>query len=142
MPGGARSERAWEELVGVSPDKGGAFFERLISKDDGWLAGYFDALARAPGPARDYLTEPERLKRFYAAIRGRVTSPGPARPVFRANTDLILLTSRLHLDPDGKPHIPGGLEIWKDLFIKSQVQLLSGVKNLQMTIGSASCSCE
>ena len=119
VPGGARSERAWEELVGVSPDKGGAFFERLISKDDGWLAGYFDALARAPGPARDYLTEPERLKRFYAAIRGRVTSPGPARPVFRANTDLILLTSRLHLDPDVKPHIPGGLEIWKDLFIKS-----------------------
>ena len=118
VPGGARSARAWEELVGVPIERGGAFFERLITKDDGWMASYFDVLARLQGPARDYLTEPERLKRFYLAIRGRVTSPGPARPVFRANADLILLTSGLHLDLTGQPHIPGGLEIWKDLFLK------------------------
>jgi hypothetical protein len=57
------------------------------------------------------------LKRFYAAIRGRVTSPGPARPVFQSNTDMLLLTTRLRLDPDGKPHLPGGLDTWKNLFI-------------------------
>ena len=67
---------------------------------------------------QDYLTEPERLKRFYAAIRGKVTSPGPARPVFRSNTDMLLLTTRLRLDPDGKPHIPGGLEVWRTLFVE------------------------
>ncbi len=118
VPGGARAERAWEELVGVSPSKGAEFFERLISKDDGWLASFFDALARIHGPVKDYLTEPERMKRFYMAVRGRVTSPGPARPVFRANTEMLLLTHRLRLDPDGRPHIPGNLEIWKNLFIK------------------------
>jgi hypothetical protein len=123
VPGGARSERVWAELVGVGPDKGGAFFERLLTRDDGWLASYFDALSRitnnpANGPVQNYLTDPERLKRFYAAIRGKVTSPGPARPVFRSNTDMMLLTSRLRLDPDGRPHIPGSLDVWRTLFIE------------------------
>ncbi len=116
-PGGARSREMWAELVGASPDHGGQFFEKLISKDDGWMASYFDALARIKGPVRDYLTEPARMKRFYMAIRGRVTSPGPARPVFRANADMMLLTTRLRLDPDGRPHVPGSLEVWRSLFV-------------------------
>src|SRR6202011_1036181 len=116
-PGGARSAAAWTELVGVSPDKGAAFFERLLSKDDGWMASLYDALARLNGPVKDYLTEPARMKRFYAAIKGRVTSPGPARPVFRSNADMMLLTTRLQLDSNGKPHIPGNLEVWRDLFV-------------------------
>jgi hypothetical protein len=123
VPGGARSERAWAELVGAAPDKPGAFFERLIVRDDGWLASYFDALSRISSNStnsavQNYLTEPERLKRFYSAIRGKVTSPGPARPVFRSNTDMMLLTARLRLDPNGKPHIPGSLEVWRTLFIE------------------------
>jgi hypothetical protein len=123
VPGGVRSERTWAELVGASPDKPGPFFERLIIRDDGWLASYFDALSRisnnaANGPVQNYLTDPDRLKRFYAAIRGKVTSPGPARPVFRSNTDMMLLTARLRLDANGKPHIPGSLEVWRTLFIE------------------------
>jgi hypothetical protein len=117
VPGGARSERAWGDLAGAQPEKGPAFIERLVAKDDGWLASYFDALARMNGPAKDYLADPERLKRFYTAIRGRVTSPGPARPVFRSNTDMLLLTTRLRLEPNGKPHLPGNLDVWKNLFV-------------------------
>ncbi len=117
VPGEPRASAAWADLVGVSPDQGAAFYERLLVRDDGWLAGYYDALARIDGPVLEYLTEPARLKRFYGALRGRVTSPGPARPVFRSNTDLMLLTSRLRMDRDGKPHIPGGVEVWKNLFI-------------------------
>src|SRR5579863_2177445 len=123
VPGGARSEKAWADLVGASPDKPGAFFERLIVRDDGWLASYFDALARISnsaqnGAVQSYLTEPDRMKRFYAAIRGKVTSPGPARPVFRSNTDMMLLTARLRLDSNGKPHIPGSLDVWRTLFVE------------------------
>ncbi|MDQ6676834.1 MAG: hypothetical protein M3Z09_06010, partial [Acidobacteriota bacterium] len=116
-PGGQRSASAWADLVGVSPDKGPVFFERLLAKDDGWLASQFDALARIHGPVQDYLTEPARMKRFYNAVRGKVTSPGPARPVFRSNADMMLLTTRLRLDPNGQPHIPGSLEVWKNLFV-------------------------
>ncbi len=116
VPGGARSARMWEEMVGTSPNQGARFFERLVSRDDGWMASYFDALSRLNGPVQDYLTEPDRMKRFYQAIRGRVTSPGPARPVFQSNTDMLLLTTRLRLEPDGQPHVPGGLDVWKKLF--------------------------
>jgi hypothetical protein len=115
-PGGARSEKAWADLVGAPPERGAAFIERLFAKDDGWVAAYYDALARINGPVQDYLTEPDHLKRFYTALRGRVTSPGPARPVFRSSTDLVLLTARLRLNPDGRPHLPGGLEVWKSMF--------------------------
>ena len=106
----------WNDLAGASPDQGALFLEKLVSVQDGWLAAYFDALLRINGPTQAYLTEPARLKRFYTAIRGRVTSPGPARPVFRANTDMMLLTTRLRV-VDGKPHIPGGVEVWKNLFV-------------------------
>ncbi len=117
VPGGARSAAAWAELVGVHPDQGAAFFDKLLAKDDGWMASLFDALARINGPVKDYLTDPPRMKRFYMAVRGRVTSPGPARPVFRSNADMMLLTTRLRMDANGRPVIPGGIEVWKNLFI-------------------------
>jgi hypothetical protein len=119
LPGGSKTAAAWTEMAGASPDKGAEFFEKLMTKDDGWLASLYDALARIHGPVQDYLTDSARMKRFYAAVRGKVTTPGPARPVFRSNADMMLLTTRLRIDPDGKAHIPGGLEVWRDLFAKT-----------------------
>ncbi|HUB81255.1 MAG TPA: hypothetical protein VMB03_20780 [Bryobacteraceae bacterium] len=116
VPGGPKSAALWGDLAGASPDHGADFFDKLMAKDDGWLASLYDSIARMNSPLEEYLLQPERLKRFYTAIRGRITSPGPARPVFRSNTDMMLLTTRLRLDPDGKPHIPGNLDVWKTLF--------------------------
>ncbi len=117
VPGGPRSAPGWADLAGASPEKGSAFFEKLMIKDDGWLASLYDALARIHGPVQVYLTDPNRMKRYYNAVRGKVTSPGPARPVFRSNADMMLLTTRLRIDPNGQVHIPGNLEIWKNLFV-------------------------
>jgi len=116
VPGGLKAAGIWGELVGASPDRGVAFFDKMLAKDDGWLASLYDSMARIHGPVQDYLTDPNRLRRFYAAVRGMVTSPGPARPVFRANADMMLLTTRLRLDPNGQLHIPGDLSVWKELF--------------------------
>ena len=117
VPGEQRTAAMWGEMVGTSVDKGAEFIEKLISKDDGWMASYFDALMRTSGRAREYFTEPARMKRFYMAVRGRITSPGPARPVFRSNADLMLLTTRLRVNADGTPQIPGGIEPWRQLFV-------------------------
>ena len=117
VPGGERSHAAWAELLGKNPKDGAAFFERLITRDDGWAASFYDALARLHGPSRDYLLDHKRMQRFYSAMRGRITSPGPARPVFRASTDLMLLTQRLRIEPDGRPHVPGSIDVWKQLFV-------------------------
>jgi len=118
VPGGAKAAGAWADLAGTSPDKGADFFDKLMSRDDGWLAGLYDALSRIRGPVLEYLTEPARMKRYYAAVRGKVTTPGPARPVFNSNADMMLLTTRLQLDANGKAHVPGGVEVWKSLFSK------------------------
>jgi hypothetical protein len=124
VPGGPRAVQAWQDMVGAPVDKPIDFFDRLLSKDDGWLASLFDALARisptgTQGAVLDYFTDPMRLKRLYSDVRGRITTPGPARPVFRSNAEMMLLTTRLRVDPDGHVHLPGGLDVWKDLFAKS-----------------------
>ncbi len=112
------SPQAWAELAGANPKNGGAFFQKLLETDDGWLASYFDALSRIDGPTAAYLEDPERMKKFYWALKGKITTPGPARPVFRSSTELMLLTTGLRIEPNGQPHIPGSLDVWKTLFIK------------------------
>jgi hypothetical protein len=117
VPGGARAEAAWRKIVGAGPEQGAEFFQRLMESDDGWLAAYYDALMRVRGAAaQTYFTDPDRMLRFYGAVRGKVTSPGPARPIFRANAELMLLISRLHFTPNGNAYVPGGIEPWKKLF--------------------------
>ena len=119
IPGGQRSAGAWAELAGASPDHGAEFFDKLISKDDGWLASLYDALG---AHSRSGAGLPHRTRAHEALLYRhprQVTSPGPARPVFRSNADMMLLTTRLRIEPDGQPHIPGELEVWKDLFARA-----------------------
>ena len=80
VPGGQRAAAAWTELAGVSPDQGAAFFDKLIARDDGWLASLLRCPRPHPRPRPDYLTDPARMKRFYTAVRGRITSPGSGAP--------------------------------------------------------------
>lgn len=119
VPGGTRARPGWEKLTGARIANGGRFFQQLIELDDGWLASYYDAMARVQGAAaRAYFLDPGRIERFYAAVRGKVTSPGPARPIFRASADLLLLSTRVDFSSGGQPRIPGGIQPWKDLFIE------------------------
>lgn len=115
IPGGQSAESAWKSLVGASPESPSAFIMHLLSRDQGWLAAYFDALSRANSVQQAYFTEPHRLRGFYHALRGRSPFPSPVRPVFRPDPDLVLLTTQLQLEPAGAPAIPGGLEVWKEI---------------------------
>ena len=114
VPGGAPAESAWKDLVGVSPGSPAEFITRLLAKDDGWLATYFDALSRVCQMQQPYFTESRRLQHFYEALRGKDLSPSPTRHSFRPDQGLFLLVNRLQFEPDGQPHIPGGLEVWKE----------------------------
>jgi hypothetical protein len=87
----------------------------LLTKDDGWMAPYYDALSRLSGPQQAYFTEPHRLVRYYQALRGRNISTGPAKSVFRPDPGLLLLVTRMPLDPDGQPHVPGNLDVWAEI---------------------------
>jgi len=113
VPGGPSAESAWKNLVGASPGSPGDFVEHLLDKDEGWAAAYFDALSCIGRSQQAYFATPSHLQHFYEALRGRDLDPSPVRPVFRPDAGLLLLTARLQFEPNGQPHIPGGLDVWK-----------------------------
>jgi hypothetical protein len=115
VPGGSRAESEWKDLVGVSPGSPGEFVPRLLARDNGWLAAYFDSLSRVPSAQQSHFTEPPRLHRFYEALRGKNASPSAAASVFRPNPDLLLLITRLQWEPNGDPRVPGNLQVWKNI---------------------------
>ncbi len=115
VPGGPSSEAAWKDLAGASPDSPRDFVARLLAKDDGWLAAYFDTLARLSPAQQAYFADAHRLPKFYEALRGKDLTPGPARPVFRPDPGLLLLVTRLQFDSAGQPIVPGNLEVWQQV---------------------------
>jgi hypothetical protein len=115
VPGGSVAESGWKDLVGVSPQSPGEFVPRLISKDDGWLGAYFDSLSRVPPEQQAHFIESPRLRRCYEALRGKPKSPSAMQSVFRPDPVLLLLITRLQWDPDGDPHVPGNLQVWKSI---------------------------
>jgi hypothetical protein len=114
-PGGAAGESAWKDLVGASPRSPVDFVSKLLARDNGWLAAYFDSLSRVDQTQQAYFGSPRHLQRFYDALRGRDITPPPTKHSFRPDQGLFLLMTRLQLDPNGQPHIPGSIEVWKDV---------------------------
>jgi len=116
VPGGSWTQVTWKDLAGASPENPGEFVVHLLAKDNGWLAVYFDVLSRVSESQREHLLENGRLKRFYDDLRGTDLMPPPTRGVFRQAPDLLVLFTRLEWEPNGQPHVPGNLEIWRDIF--------------------------
>ena len=114
VPGGTDAESAWKDLAGASPDSPSEFVTRLLAKDNGWLAAYFDALSRINQTQQAHFTA-VRLRRFYDAFRGKDVSTSAARPAFRPAPALLLLATRLQWEPDGEPYVPGNLATWKQI---------------------------
>jgi hypothetical protein len=115
VPGGSAAAPAWKELVGASPDSPGEFIPKLVTKDGGWLAAYFDDLSSVPLSQQTHFTEPARLRRLYEMFRGKDSSDA-GTGVFRHDAGLLLLVTRLRWQPNGDPYVPGNLEIWKKIF--------------------------
>jgi hypothetical protein len=115
VPGGPASESSWKDLVGASPASPAEFVTHLVARDNGWLALYFDALSRTTPDQQAHLTQDMRLKRLYEAFRSPVLNEYAARASYRRATPLLVLFTRLQWDPDGSPHVPGNLDVWKDI---------------------------
>jgi hypothetical protein len=117
VPGGAGAEQAWKELVGANPKSPGEFVEHLISKDRGWLAAYFDALARTGSAQQAHFVQEPRLKSIYEAYRSGANGSqlGAAEGVFPRNASLLVFLTRLQWQPDGEPLVPGSLQVWKEI---------------------------
>jgi hypothetical protein len=115
VPGGSVAVPAWKELVGADPGAPGEFIPKLMAKDSGWLAAYFDDLSSLPSSQQVHFTDPARLPRFYEMLRGKDSSDARTG-VFRQDAGLFFLMSRLRWEPNGDPYVPGNLEVWKKVF--------------------------
>jgi hypothetical protein len=115
VPGGAWTLVSWKDLAGASPDNPGEFVVHLLAKDNGWLAAYFDVLSRVNESQREHLTENGRLKRLYDDLKATDLEPPATRGVFRQAPDLLVLFTRLQWEANGDPHVPGNLEVWKQI---------------------------
>jgi hypothetical protein len=120
VPGGDAAASAWESMVGVSPNAPGEFVARLLAKDQGWLAAYFDALARVSPEQQARLTQGDRLKKLYDAYRSGVPSVDAASSVFPRNPTLLLLLTRLQWDAAGEPLVPGNLSVWQEVLAREK----------------------
>jgi len=131
-PGGAGAEAQWKELVGASPAQPSEFVTRLLARDNGWLAAYYDALAHVPRSQQDHLITDQRLKRLYDAFRSPEAQALATRGVFRRAPDLLVLLTRVQWEPDGSVHVPGGLDAWKEILKQKPAAKLGkdwGVRN-------------
>lgn len=116
VPGGQKAEKEWQDLVGASPQTPSEFIPRLLKKDHGWLAAYFDALARTSHSQQEHFAAGQRLKRYYAAFRSPGTSQDAAASMaFRPAPALMVLTSRMQWDSNGDPYVPGNLQVWNEI---------------------------
>ena len=115
VPGGTAAEPAWKELVGVSPDQPAEFVLKVMAKDKGWLAAFYDCLARSGHDQQQHFSDAHRLQTAYAAFRGSESLSDAARPAFRLGSGLLLLLSRLQWDAEGNPVIPGDVALWKSI---------------------------
>jgi hypothetical protein len=116
VPGGEAAEEGWADLVGANPHSPGDFVYRLLAKDQGWLAAYFDALSRVSPEQQAHLVANGRLKRLYAAYRSPNANTSAGISVFPRNANLLLLFARVPWDAAGEPKVPGDAAFWKDIF--------------------------
>src|SRR5262249_23622146 len=122
IPGGDPAEKDWSDLVGASPHNPGEFVVRLLTKGQGWLAAYFDALARISPVQQAHFVEADRLKRLYDAYRSTAPTIAAATGVFPRNTSLLLLFTRLQWDVNGKPQVPGSPALWQEVLTRQDKQ--------------------
>jgi hypothetical protein len=116
VPGGPNAEKQWQDLAGANPRKPAEFLPALLRKDRGWLAAYFDAMARASEKQQEHFIANQRFKRYYEAFRSPGTSPdATARFVFRPAPALMVLVTRLQWDANGDPYVPGSLRTWSEI---------------------------
>ena len=135
VPGGPPAAAAWKELVGADPSSPSSFIMKVLSKDKGWLAAYFDVLSRVRASQQPYFTDSRRLTLFYSAVKSADTMVTATRGSFRPAPWMLLLATRLQFDKSGEPLIPGGLDEWNDLVLRSPDS--NTVRRLAKRIGVA-----
>lgn len=131
VPGGKKVEPLWQALVDEPVTDPNAFLRRLLSKDDGHLAYFFDTLAHLDAPVLDFAlrpdersaeTVPQWFRDLYAAFRAPLGSFAPEqRPFNRVPFDVTALLLGLRFDAKGGLTGPRWYGLWRQVFASADV---------------------
>ena len=120
VPGRREAEKEWQGMVGASPQAPREFILQLLKKDHGWVAAYFDAMARTSQSQQEHFAAGQRMTRYYVAFRAAgVSEEAGARLPFRPAPALLVLVTRLKWDGNGEPYVPGSLQTWDEILRKT-----------------------
>jgi hypothetical protein len=108
-------DKAWQDLLGESPQSPGPFVAKLLTRDNGWLAVYFDVLARLNHAQQEHLIEGNHLKRFYDVYKEPVANAEASKGTFPRNGELFILLTSLKWKADGDFEIPGDIFVWDEI---------------------------
>jgi hypothetical protein len=111
----AGGQKAWTDMVGANPHSPGEFVQHLLSKDDGWMAAFYDVISRLNQTQQAHFTDENRLTRLYNAYRSTAPSFNAAFGVFPRNAELLILLTSLKWDTDGEMSVPGGIGVWRQI---------------------------
>ena len=114
----ADDDKAWEDLADASPSKPGEFVIHLFTRDNGWLAAYYDVLTRLSRAQQVHIAEGNRLRRLYSAYHSGAGKTNAASGVFPKNADLLMLLTSVKWESNGEPQIPGGLGAWQTILTR------------------------
>jgi Ca-activated chloride channel family protein len=131
-PGGTEADASWERLAGASPRDPKAFFAAALAKDQGKLAAFYLAMARADAAhQRFFIRDADTAERYYKWYRdsGEVRFAADALgQAWRA-----ALFRDLPLDDEGRVAFPGGRDAWTNAS-GSDRDVLMGVPALEALV--------
>jgi Ca-activated chloride channel family protein len=79
VPGGPAAEPLWAGLAGATPREAPSFFRKLLDKDRGLLAAFYDAIAQSDAAHQRFFTSSrETLKQYYEWYRDSDEFPNGA----------------------------------------------------------------
>ena len=110
--------KGWEDLAGADPHSPGEFVVHLLTRDNGWLAAYYDVLTRLNRDQQEHIAQASRLHRLYSAFRSSAGKANASSGVFPKNADLLMLLTSVKWEANGDPQIPGGLGAWEQILTR------------------------
>lgn len=110
--------KGWEDLAGANPHSPGEFVVHLLTRDNGWLAAYYDVLSRLSRDQQEHIAQGSRLHRLYSAFRSSAGKTSASSGVFPKNADLLMLLTSVKWEANGDPQIPGGLGAWEQILTR------------------------
>ncbi len=112
VPGGRGAQDVWRYLVGVNPSDSAQFLHALLTRDDGRLLAFLNALSQLdPAHQRFFTRSPDRAKRYYDYFRESADMKRGAERLLTSDVFLEFLRE-VPLNEDGSVDFPGAAEVW------------------------------